>query len=1262
MTAITPVRGGSTKKASTASSQKKKQATIFSFFSKASAKTEPVKPVSPPNSSFKESSKSEYNQDTPNTTIDPENETPTRQSSRKSKSETIFNTPLQKTESNYSFDSKSSKHDGASSQPQLSTPANSSQENSEDENASSSPLSRSGRRKVNYSELSDDEEDELPVKSKRRKQSKVVESDLEDDFVPDEFSDDDEDLAEDLPDPKDIDEDDEVVVHDELDRLLDEHEKSTSPDVAGAADSSENADQGFILDDDEPVKQKAFKPNKTKNSKSSLVDKYNANSTYVATQPKAQKAKKSKSPEKDSPAKSFKKQNEERYQWLVTIRDAERRLETDPNYDPRTLYIPSSAWAKFTAFEKQYWEIKSKMWNSIVFFKKGKFYELYEKDAMLGHSLFDLKLANTGRANMQLAGIPEMSFDYWASEFIKKGFKVAKVDQKETLLAKEMKDRDAGKKEAKVIQRELSCVLTGGTLTQDGMLSDDMATYCLAVKQNSNRDGSNIFGVSFIDTATGAIRLLEFNDDAECTNLETLVNQIKPKEIIVEKNNLSTLATKIIKFNSAENFLWNTLKPETEFWDCETTVEEFSKAKYFEAEDLDDRSHWPPVLLDYAENKCIGFSSFGGLLWYLRSLKLDHDLVSIGNIEQYDIYKSISTLILDGQTLQNLEIFNNAFDGTDKGTLFKLINRAVTPFGKRMLKTWVCHPLLDISAINQRLDSVDGLLNDGNLMELLSSSLRSLPDLERMLSRIHSGNLRIKDFARVIDSFDNIKKLVAQMNDEYGSVDKLPGALAKYFQTIPNSLGETVDAWENAFDHTKAIDEDLLIPEPGVEEDFDASLNKQNELEKQLNTLLRDYKRHYKSQEICYRDSGKEIYLIEVPMKIVKKIPKDWVIMGSTSKVKRYWSPEVKEIVQELMETRELHKVIVENLKSKFYSRFDANYSMWLNTVKAIANIDCIISLALTSESFDQPSCRPDFIESNMGQVDFEELRHPCFIGGGVSGTKEFIPNDVNLGGDNANLGLLTGANAAGKSTVLRMTCVAVILAQLGCHVPAISAKLTPIDRIMTRLGANDNIMQGKSTFLVELSETKRILESATPKSLLVLDELGRGGSSSDGFAIAEAVLHHIATHIQSIGFFATHYASLGLPFQNHPAVKPKRMAILVDENSRNVTFLYKLEDGAAAGSFGMNVASMCGINASIIDQAEIAANELEHTSRIKKSNELAHLSASGIPLGLQSDIAWLIRGGLNNSKSGTGEGCRIYDDEVKSNVLTNIFSMIEGL
>lgn len=1095
-------------------------------------------------------------------------------------------------------------------------------------NPNSSPVSnRRLKKAVSYAE-SDDEEETISQSSRKRR--KIVQSDdEEDEFKPEEIEaendDDDDDMS------------DFVVDDNEESEIDNEDEEEEAEEKAGRVKHKKKDKVSPRSEDTAP-----------RNSKSSLGSKFEATSSYSASSSVLPKPKASSPSTTVSKSNKFTKENEERYQWLVNIKDAEKRTPDDPDYDSRTLYVPLSAWSKFTAFEKQYWEIKSKMWDTVVFFKKGKFYELYENDAMIANTQFDLKIAGGGRANMKLAGIPEMSFDYWAKEFISLGYKVARVDQKETLLAKEM--RGGSTKEEKIIKRELTGVLTGGTLTDLNMINDDMSIYCLSIKEEQLDDGRKVFGIAFVDTATSELNLIEFIDDNECTKLDTLITQVRPKEVLCEKNNLCSIANKILKYNAHNsNQIWNSLNPVSEFWDYDSTLENLVKSKYYEAEDLDDYSHYPEVLVDFKDNHKSAFNAFGGLLFYLKSLKLDESIMTLGNINEYVISKNSSRhLILDGITLNNLEILNNSFDGGDKGTLFKLINRAITPFGKRMLKHWVLHPLMKIEDINERYDSVDYLMNEGTkFRDILEQTFNVLPDLERLLARVHSKTLRFKDFLRVVEGFEKLVQLVTEIKD---FSDKDTGSLHKFINNFPNELGNCIEEWDDAFDRQEAM-HDIIVPMKGVDNEFDASHSKIISLESQLNDYLKIYKKEFKSNEICYKDSGKEIFLIEMPNKI-KNIPKDWQQMGSTSKVKRFWSPEVRKLVRELMEQKELHKMVCESLKFRMYEKFNKHYSIWLSTIRNIANIDCLIALTKTSESIGYPSCRPSFESADKGFIEFKELRHPCFIG-----TRDFIPNDICLGGTRPNFGLLTGANAAGKSTVMRTTALAVILSQIGCYVPASLAKLNPIDKIMTRLGANDNIMQGKSTFFVELSETKKILSNATPNSLVILDELGRGGSSSDGYSIAESVLYQLATHIQSLGFFATHYGSLGLSFKNHPQIKPLRMAILIDEHSRNITFLYKLEEGAASGSFGMNVASMCGISNEIVDKAEIAAKDYEQTSKIKRQNELSDETLNNLSLGLQSDFACL----ANNYVKLSGDILR-YDEAVKQDALNNIFAMIENL
>lgn len=1084
----------------------------------------------------------------------------------------------------------------------------------------SSPV-KGRRKRINYSELSDEDEDEEDgvVKPRKKKRS----------FAWDDGDDEDFDMDSDVKNSDNDDDDDDEFTDDR---------NSTKEELENLYDNTKIESEEEIEKDDfvEPLRKT---PNSSKKgSKISSILSGRQKSPLKSNSLSAQK--------------KFSKENEERYQWLITVKDADGHLETDPNYDPRTLYIPPSAWAKFTAFEKQYWEIKSKMWDTVVFFKKGKFFELYEKDADIAHSKFDLKLAGTGRANMRLAGVPEMSFDYWAKRFITAGYKVAKVDQKESMLAKEIRGKNGAQdaKESKVIQRELEYVLTCGTLMDENLLNDEMSKYCLSIKENIDwENSSKKIGLCFVDVSTGNFYLLEFDDDLECSKLETLLSQINPMEVLVPKNELDTLTLRVLKFNSHPNASFNFIKPEAEFWDHEKTVDELSK--FNETHDLKT----PPVLQSYYQHdKFLAFSAFGAVFWYLRTLKLDSNIISMGNFKEYNPFdKNLlgSSMRLDGITLQNLEVFNNSFDQSDRGTLFRILNRGVTAFGKRVFKNWVIHPLLNKHAIDERLDSVELLLNDGDLKYIIESKLKRVVDIERMLTRIHSKSLRAKDFVKVIDSFQVISELVNDIN-RYG-IENLRGLLRSLINSFPIAeMNDLLVTWNDKFDRDAAINEDLIVPKEGVDAEFDESNAKIIGVENELNAYLKEYRKKYKSNEICYKDSGKEIYLIEVPIKLANKIPRDWQQMAATSKCKRYWSPEVKSLVKKLMELRELHKIICLNLKDKIYENFDKSYEKCMKVVTSIGKIDCLISLTRASESLGYPICRPEIVESDNSFIDYKQLRHPCFMpGSGILTTKDFIPNDIELGIDNKNnIGLLTGANAAGKSTLLRMSCIATIMAQIGCFLPAESARLSPVDAIMTRLGANDNIMQGKSTFYVELLETKKMLDNATPKSLIILDELGRGGSSSDGFAIAEAVLHHFATHIQAIGFFATHYANLGQSFLNHPKIIPLRMAILVDSDSKKITFLYKLEKGQSNGSFGMHVATMCGIPKDIVQNAEIAAKKWEHTSKLDKINDT---KAGVIPLGVESDFSWW-------SQNKHIISC--FGQEVEKEAMRSIFTMIDGL
>ncbi|KAG2229179.1 hypothetical protein INT48_001749, partial [Thamnidium elegans] len=892
----------------------------------------------------------------------------------------------------------------------------------------------------------------------------------------------------------------------------------------------------------------------------------------------------------------FKEKNDERYQWLQNQKDLQGNAVGSPEYDPRTLFIPQNAWNKFTPFEKQYWEVKHKFWDTIVFFKKGKFYELYEKDADIGHKDFDLKM--TDRVNMRMVGVPEMSFDYWTAQFIAKGHKVAKVDQMETALGKSMREKGGSKadvKADKIIRRELTSVLTAGTLVDSGLLTNDLSTYCMSIKEHCGDETlPPTFGICFVDTATAEFNLVHFEDDVNRTKFETLIMQIKPKEIVTEKGRLSKATTRLLK-SLLDSPLWNMLIPESEFWDDRVTKDELKCNEYWtEAEENDKESLHRAM--EEARKDPLLMSSFGGLIWYLRSLKLDRELLSAKNILIYDPIRNATSLVLDGQTLINLEIFQNSHDGSTEGTVFKLLANSITPFGKRLFKRWLCHPLRNPKDINDRLDAIEDLirLTDVDISKLLAS----MPDLERLISRIHSGRMQIKEFFMALKGFQSacdVIRIMTERRSEYKS--KLLGFLIDRFPRIDEKL----NALQNSF-ITAEVDVDYqkaktMIPISGDNEEWDLLNQQIEDVQQQFADHLEVVQKKLRNSKIAYKDINKDIYQIEVPKAV--KVPDDWIKMSNTTAFNRYYDKTVKSLVSEFKELKETKNAFVKKFAMQVYSNFDNSYPLWLSAVQNIAELDALMGLAKGSIQMGEPACRPTFIEQERGIIEFEELRHPCVVPGVAT---DFIPNDVGLGGQDPSIIVLTGPNMGGKSTLLRQTCVAVIMAQLGGYVPAKSCRLTACDRIYTRIGANDNIMGGQSTFMVELAETSKILREASSKSLVILDELGRGTSTFDGYSIAYSVLHYLSTHIGCLGMFATHYQTLCKEFERNPEINNMHMGYIMDEDERNVTFLYKLTSGICEKSFGMNVAAMAGIPKTIIDRATTVAEEADRNHKMKDS------------------------------------------------------------
>lgn len=694
---------------------------------------------------------------------------------------------------------------------------------------------------------------------------------------------------------------------------------------------------------------------------------------------------------------------EARYSWLVDVRDADGNKPGTPEYDPRTLYIPPSAWSKFTPFEKQFWEIKSRLMDTVVFFKKGKFYELYENDADVGAQLFDLKM--TDRVNMRMVGVPEATFDWWASRFVAAGHRIARVDQTETAISKGMKDRDArskGDKADKIIKRELSQILTAGTLVDPTLLlGRDQATYCMALCHEA--DGS--VGLAFVDAAAAVFRLAGFADDPPSwPQLATLLLQIRPRELIVPRGRVAPELLRLVRSIVPEASIIQAAAG-TEFWDARKTNDELDRA-------VSSGAMWPSRLRDAAGSSALALSACGGLLWYLRELRLDTQLLCSPVFEHYDAVRSGDRLVLDAPTLANLDVLSG------KGSLLSLLDRCSTPMGRRLLRLWVCHPLRRVVDIQARQDTVDLLLTQGSsFMSSLQRELAALPDLERLLSRLHSGSARVPDFLAVLEGLERSLSFLDRLGSEIEESDPRGAYLRAMLASRPDAA-TPLAFFQSAFDHAAARRDSCILPAPGVHAGYDAAQAQVSAAQSALADYLREQETRLKTRGLRYKDMGKELYQLEVPASV--SVPSEYLLMSKTKAVNRYWTPTIKEQVRCFQEAEVLRAEALQNIFSDILVQFRDHADCWRRTTMLLAELDCLLSLSRCSAGMAEPKCRPTLIEPTdpdvPGVLEMRDLRHPCIP---TEREASFIPNDILLIGDQRML-ILTGPNMGGKSTLLR--------------------------------------------------------------------------------------------------------------------------------------------------------------------------------------------------------------------------------------------------
>ncbi|XP_004590719.2 DNA mismatch repair protein Msh6 isoform X1 [Ochotona princeps] len=956
----------------------------------------------------------------------------------------------------------------------------------------------------------------------------------------------------------------------------------------------------------------------------------------------------------------------ETLEWLKKEkrRDAYRRRPDHPDFDASTLHVPEDFLNSCTPGMRKWWQIKAQNFDLVIFYKVGKFYELYHMDALIGVNELGLVFM---KGNWAHSGFPEIAFGRYSDSLVQKGYKVARVEQTETPEMMEARCRKMAhiSKHDKVVRREICRIITKGTQTYsvlEGDPSENYSKYLLSLKEKEadSSGHTRVYGVCFVDASLGKFFLGQFSDDRHCSRLRTLVAHYPPVQVLFEKGNLS-METKSVLKGSLSSCLQEALIPGSQFWDAGKTLRTLLEEGYFtEKVNVDSGVMLPQVLkgmtsesdsigLTPGENSELALSALGGCVFYLKKCLIDQELLSMCNFEEYipldsdvvstarpdAIFKPSQRMVLDAVTLNNLEIFLNGTNGSTEGTLLERIDSCCTPFGKRLLKHWLCAPLCNPYAISDRLDAIEDLMAVPEKVSEVVDLLKKLPDLERLLSKIHNVGSLLKsqnhpdsraimyeettyskkmiiDFLSALEGFKVMCKIIEIMED---AVSDFKSNLLKQVITLQTKnpaarfpdLTAELHRWDTAFDHDKARKTGLITPKAGFDSDYDQALADIKENEQSLLEYLEKQRSRLGCRTIVYWGIGRNRYQLEIPENFTtRNLPEEYELKSTKKGCKRYWTKTIEKKLASLINAEERRDVSLKDCMRRLFRNFDKNYKNWHSAVECIAVLDVLVCLANYSRGGDGPMCRPVILLPGEDTLPFLELkgsRHPCitktFFG------DDFIPNNILIGCEEdeenhkAYCVLVTGPNMGGKSTLMRQAGLLAVMAQMGCYVPAEVCRLTPIDRVFTRLGASDRIMSGESTFFVELSETASILKHATAHSLVLVDELGRGTATFDGTAIANAVVKELAETIKCRTLFSTHYHSLVEDYSQNNAVRLGHMACMVeneceDPSQETITFLYKFIKGACPKSYGFNAARLANLPEEVVQKGHRKAREFE--------------------------------------------------------------------
>lgn len=682
----------------------------------------------------------------------------------------------------------------------------------------------------------------------------------------------------------------------------------------------------------------------------------------------------------------------EKLDWLQEGRrkDGQRRRTSEDDYDPTTLYVPEDFLNRNTPGMRRWWQLKAQMYDTVIFYKVGKFYELYHMDAVIGVNELGLTFMKGTWAH---SGFPEIGFGRFSDGLVQKGYKVARVEQTETPEMMEARCKTMLKptKFDRVVRREVCRIITRGTQTYsvlDGAPSESQSKFLLSVKEKAEDESSGCcrtYGVCFVDTSVGYFHIGQFPDDRHCSRLRTLIAHFAPAEVLFEKGNLSVETRKILKA-SLSSALQEGLNASSQFWDAQKTLKTLSEEDYFKEQ---GSGFLPPLLkkmtsesdslsLTPKDGYELALSALGGCIFYLKKCLVDQELLSMANFEEYvpvdvEMEKAAGPasffaqtrqrMVLDGVTLANLEIFQNGSGGTE-GTLLERLDTCSSPFGKRLLKQWLCTPLCNPTSIKDRLDAVEDLMGAQAQASEVAELLKKLPDLERLLSKIHSiGTLKgqehpdgrailyeevtyskrkIADFLSALEGFKTMQEIISVLQpvtEECRSalllqVSSLKGEKSGLF---PDLSGE-LTRWETAFDHQKARTTGVITPKVGFDPEYDQALAGIKSCEQALQDYLGRQKKRLGCKTMAYWGTGRNRYQMEVPDSVSENsIPEEYEVKSTKKGWKRYVTRESEKLFSEMQSLEEKRDAALKDCMRRLFYNFDKNYRDWKTAVECMA-------------------------------------------------------------------------------------------------------------------------------------------------------------------------------------------------------------------------------------------------------------------------------------------------------------------------------------